>query len=680
MERLYAMRIFASICVVQPSGKAAVPSADSLTADVSRRVMKSNVGIGVFFQLMEQFRASHDNEEKEHICMILEKFSLSPEFESQLRVHDHEFVFIASLIQSEIHAVSTLGCSIIKNACNFASLLSNLSENDHLLSTMCQHIQDDDVRSHYILQSFVLLVCVGNFRRISIFDDSGVLKNIVRLLGCKKREVRELSCRLLLSLSDGDDLGPRNSIIMSASPLRDLIAIIKDTPFIESKNPILLLSKLCLFPETQAFLYRDIGFIREIAMKVTQGRGADLSSGKSQIALAALCCIARVTRDFGTPPALFSVPQLPVSIEGPRRRAENTTSAQDVGIASQSRFFVREIFSCSQILSSAKECIDVSIESETIDSCKYAFINYAMEIFYNMSKIESSHQEMLDPRHQLLPLWCKFFDHIPLPGVAVQGSTPMFHLQHALLILGNLIQSRSCPLEPFTVCSMNKFFFSHLEVLLNRFCLAIDDPNVGIPPLKILTLDTLQLFIQDRRTLNLLIESETTQSTSLVPFLCQHLSRKRSNLPNVDCVIDSMLKTLFTLTTSTEHLPFLIRCISCTGRDIILDYMRQASETRTTTLALKSLLNISRCSDKESIAILSGSGGTKLLTEWLFHYMFLKPNASLIEMHLSISTLFNLRHLMATDPPTKAFLLHRDEKEYRDKVFYFSYVINHQLT
>jgi hypothetical protein len=662
------MRIFASICVVQPSGKVAAPSVDSLTGDVSRRVMKSNVGIGVFYQLMQQFRASLDDEEREHVCMILEKFSLSPEFESQLRLHDHELVFLSSLVQSEIHVVSTLGCSIIRNACNLTSFLSKLSENEILLSAMVQFIEDDDVRSHHVLQTLVQLICIGNFRQISIFDDSRVLKSIVRLLGCRKREFRELSCRLLLSLSDGDDLGPRDSIIMKSAPLHDLVAIIKDTPFIESKTPILLLSKLCLFPESQLFLHREIGFIREMAMKITQGRGTDLSSTKSQIALAALCCIARITRDFGTPPPSYPVPIYTIPNDGPRRLSEVTSFTNDARFCSQSRSYIREIFSCSQILCSAKECIDVSIETETVDSCKYAFINYAMEIFYNMSKIETSHQEMLDPRHQLLPLWCKFFDHIPLPGCAVQESTPTFHLQFALLILGNLIQSRTYPLEPFTVYSMNKSFFSHLEVLLNRFCLAIDDPNVGIPSLKILTLSTLQLFIEDRRTLSLLIESEATQATSLVVFLCKHLSRKRSNLPYTDRFIESMLNMLFTLTSSTEHLPVLMKCISCTGRDVLLDYMRQASETSITMLALKSLLNMSRCSDKESITELSGSGGTKILTEWLLRYVFLKPSASLSEMHISILTLFNLRHLMAADPPTKAFLLHRDEKEYRDKV------------
>ena len=40
-----AMRILAAICVEQPSEKYTPSSLDSLTGDVSRRVMKSNVGI-----------------------------------------------------------------------------------------------------------------------------------------------------------------------------------------------------------------------------------------------------------------------------------------------------------------------------------------------------------------------------------------------------------------------------------------------------------------------------------------------------------------------------------------------------------------------------------------------------------------------------------------------------------
>lgn len=661
------MRIFASICVEQPSARVGVHPADSLTGDVARRVMRSNVGIGVFYQLMEQFKVSLDDEEKERICMILEKFSASPEFESQLRVHDHECVFLTNLIQSGSLVVSTLGCSIIKNACNFASLLSNVSENDLLLSALCLYIQDDDVRSHHVLQTFVQLVCVGNFRRISIFDNSGVLNSIVRLLGSKKREVRYLSCKLLLALSDGDDLGPRNFIIMRSAPLPDLVAIIKDTPFIESKTPILLMSKLCLFPESQAFLHRDIVFVREMAMKVTHGRGTDLSSEKSQIALTALCCIARVTRHFANPPPRSADPTISIANLESRQREEVPISTQVVDVVSQSSSYVREIFSCSQILSSAKECIELSIESETFESyINYAFINYAMEIFYNMSKVESLHQEMLDPRHQLLPLWCRFFNHIPSPGDA---AIPTFHLQHTLLIINNLIQSRTWPLQPFTICSMNVSFFIHLEALLNKFCLAIDDQSVGIPPLKNLTLITLQLFIRDRRTLNMLIDSERTKATSLVVFLCKHLSRKRSSLPNVDSVIESMLNVLLTLTADTEHLPVIMRFISCSGRDVLLDYMRQASEPRITTLVLKSLLNISRCSDQESIAILSGSGGTITLTDWLLHHIFTKPNASTSDMHVSISTLFNLRHLMAIDQPTIALLRHK--KEYRDKVFQF---------
>jgi hypothetical protein len=647
------MRILAAICVEQSSEKYTPSSPDSLTGDVSRRVMKSNVGIGVVYQLMGQFRSSSRDEEKECICTIFDRFSASPEFEFQLRSHDPECSFILDCIQSQNPVISTLGCSIIKNACNFASCLTSLSKNEDLLSSMCNFINCDDVRRCHVLECFVQLACSGNFSEIRIFDDEEVLRSLVHLLCCSKRHVRELCCKLLLAISDSNDLGPRNSIMMSASPLSHLVAIINDTPLIDSKIPMLLMSKFCSFPESQAFLHRDLLFVRETAMKVTHGRVADLSSEKSQIALAALSCLAKLTRIFG---------------------------AQDMNLESESRTFVQSILSCSQILSSAKECIDVTINSDFNESQTYAFINCSMEVFYNMSNIESSHRDMLDSRHQLLPMWCRFFDHIPAPGADLQRSMPIHHLQYVLLILDNLIKSTTYPLEPYTVCSMNSHFLRHVEVLLKRYCLAADDQSGSIPPLKVLSLNVLQLFARDRLTRKVLIESERTGITTLVSFFCNYMSRKRSDLPNVDVVIESMLTIFFTLTTTAEHLPVLIQSISSSGRDVLLEYMRYAPQSNIKLLVLKSLLNISRCSDPESLATLSGSGGIKHLTEWLFNHMFTKPHASTVEMHLSISTLFNLRHIMKADPSSKSFLLHPKESEFRDRIILASRTLHTEPT
>jgi hypothetical protein len=651
----------AAICVEQLSERITAISTDASTGDVSRRVMKSNVGIGVFYQLIGQFVASSQEQEKERICMIFERFSVSPEFESQLRAHDTECSFFLGCVKSENRIISTLGCSIIRNACKSPSLMSFISSNEDLFSAMCVHIESDDVRANHVLQTLVQLACVGNFRHLCIFDKADVLGSLVRLLGSNKRDFREISCRLLLAVSDMNDLGPRNSIIIRASPLPHLAAIIKDIPFIESKCPIMLFSKLSSFPETQSFLHKsflheNFLFLKEMAMKVSHGRGADPSSEKTQIALAALSCIAKVTRDFSS-------------------QIIATTKIEQSLIV-QSRSFVADFFKCSQILSSARECIDIHIDSETYDSHIFAFTNYAMEIFYNMSKLESSHKEMIDPRHQLLPLWCKFFNHIPSPGSAVVVSSPILHLQYVLLILCNLMQSRTFALEPFTVYSVNAAFPKQLEMILNRYCLAVDDRTDIIPPLKCVTLSVLQLFVQDRQTRKLLIESERTEATSFVTFFCKHLSRKRSNLPNIDSVTESMLNIVCTLTTSTEHLPVLIKCISSTGRDVLLEYMRYACQASTTMLVLKCLLNMSRCSDKESFTTLSEAGGMKHLTEWLFNYTFKKPNASMLEVHVSISTLFNLRHLMKIDPSTKGFLLHPREKEYRDKVILTSRTVH----
>ena len=90
-ERLHAMSILAAICVEQP--ERATVATDSLAGDVSRRIMKSNIALGVVHQLMEKFVASALEQEKEHICLILERVSVSSEFESQLRTHDPEYVF-----------------------------------------------------------------------------------------------------------------------------------------------------------------------------------------------------------------------------------------------------------------------------------------------------------------------------------------------------------------------------------------------------------------------------------------------------------------------------------------------------------------------------------------------------------------------------------------------------------
>ena len=53
-ERLHAMSILAAICVEQPAERATVAT-DSLAGDVSRRIMKSNIALGVVHQLMEKF-------------------------------------------------------------------------------------------------------------------------------------------------------------------------------------------------------------------------------------------------------------------------------------------------------------------------------------------------------------------------------------------------------------------------------------------------------------------------------------------------------------------------------------------------------------------------------------------------------------------------------------------------
>ncbi len=621
----------AAICVLQPSERPTANSTDSLSGDVSRRVMKSSIGIGVFYQLMGQYVASCQDKEKECICVIFDKFSLSAEFESQLRSHDPECSFFSNCAKSQNHIISTLGCSIIKNASKFVSSLSSIASNDELLLVICAYLESDDVRSNFVLQTLVQLACVGNYRQLQIFDNVDVLASLVRLLGSQKQEFRDFSCRLLWAVSD-NDLGPRCTVIIRASPLPHLVAIMNEAALIDSKVPTLLMSKLSSFPETQAFLHKDRLFIRDTALKVTHGRGENMPSEKSEIALAALTCIAKITRDFGL----------------------------------QSRSLVSEVFSCSQILSSARECIEDITELH--DSRKFEFINYAMEIFYNMSKLESSHETMLEPRHQLLPLWCRFFNNIQSPGVAVQRSIPTSHLQYALLILSNLMQSRTRPLDPFTVFSVNSSFANQLLVILNRYSLVPDEQVDSIPSLKCLTLSTFQLLANDRQTRRLLFESERIQSTHFIEFFCKHLSRKRSNLPNIDSVIESILNIMYTLSASTEHLPVFIKCTSSSGRDVLLEYMRYASQASAIILVLKILLNMSRCSDRESLGILSEAGGMKHLTEWLLNHMFKKPNASTVEEHLSVSTLFNLRHMMKMDPSTKGFLLHPKEFEYRDKV------------
>jgi len=626
LERLNALSILAAICVEQPSDRSNVTT-DSLTGDVSRRVMKSHVlsqNFGVFHQLMQQFVASTHEQEQEHISLIFERFSLSSEFESQLRAHDPDFCFFSDVINSQNIVVSTRGCSTIRNACKSASSLAAVSKNELILSAMCAQLESEDVRADHVLHTLLLLTHVGDAGLIPIFDQDTVLASIVTQLGSSNPEFREISCRLLLAVSDSNE---RNIIMMKALPLPPLVAVIKAMPWTDSKVALLLLSNLCVFPEAQAFLHRDLSFIKDLAFNITHCKAVD--SEKNQISLASLSCIAKLTRDYG--PA--------------------------------SRAHIQIIFSCPQILSSAKECLDVG----GYDHQKVHFLNHAMEVFYNMSKMESSHKEMLDRRHQLLPLWCRFFDQISVPGQGAQASMPTLHLQYALLVLGNLIQSQTCPLEPFTIYSVNALFHKNLQVLFNRYCSVIDSEGDSVPPLKILTLCTLQLFVNDREVRKKLIESEKSDAPpTLIESMHAYLSRKQSRIAVADSVIDYVLKLLFSFTTNAEHLPVVISKTHSTGVHVLMEYMRLKPDVR--VIVLKTLLNFSRCSDDASIATLTGAGGMRHLTEMLLNE-FKRPSASTDEMHLCMSTLFNLRHMMKTDVSTRGFLLHPKEgDEYRNKV------------
>jgi hypothetical protein len=175
------------------------------------------------------------------------------------------------------------------------------------------------------------------------------------------------------------------------------------------------------------------------------------------------------------------------------------------------------------------------------------------------------------------------------------------------------------------------------------------------------------MFVQDREARTKLIESEKLGGTTLIQSMHAYLSRKQSRIANSDPVIDSVLNLLFALTTNTEQLPVVISKTHSTGIHVLLEYMRLTTQADVRATVLKTLLNISRCSDDASIGTLSGAGGMKHLTEMLLN-IFKRPSASTDDMHLSISVLFNLRHMIKTDASTKGFLLHSKEDEYRDRL------------